>query len=162
MLAMLLAYDAAGNVIATLDYLVARDERDVVVGLVDFEAHERAGGEMTDVWVVGGADGSGTWPEWLGAGAQSFRVVLDGPPGQRRIAALEHRTSGHRRERADVETAIAVRIAAAGEEPADIRDLVGGPGRPLLLDAVGRTLPRAPAQRPALPVFRAAARREGV
>jgi hypothetical protein len=207
MLGMLLAYNDAGDVIATLDYLVNHDDDGTVRGLVDFVAHEEAGGEMLDVWKLFGeqvengvgvpweAKGSKTWPEWIGAKAHEFRVELAGPAGKKRIAALVHKVSGHRRERAAVESEIATRIAAkkaeaheqgeqsraaqradlkaardalkqelreVGEpvalvelylpdvpepadpepEPVDIRDLVGGPNRPLMLDDDGRTKPR--------------------
>ena len=188
MLCLLLAYDAAGNVVATLDHVVAKDAEDNVVGLVDFEAHEEAGGENTDIWQVSGAAGSKVWPEWLGGQAHNFRVELEGPPGAKRIAALVHKTSGYRRERAAIEAEIATRIAAKRDEavaraaairatlprrvngrfvavpdvvvepePADIRDLVGGPDRPLILDEDGKTMgpdhPNAPRGTPAhLPV----------
>ena len=138
MLCCLLAYDASGNVVATLDHLVARDDAGNVAGLVDFSAYEAAGREMTEVWNVGGAVGSKVWPEWLGARAHEFRVELEGPPGRKSIAALVHRTSGHRRERADIESVIAGRMSAAADAPADIRDVVGGPDRPLRLDEDGR------------------------
>ncbi len=153
---MLLAYDEAGEIVATLDHLVAYDEAGDPLGLVDFAAHEEAGGELTDVWTVAGdgltIKGSKVWPEWLGSRAHDFRVELEGPAGAKRIAALVHRESGHRRERAAVEQAIADRIRAAGDRPADIRDLVGGPDRPLSLDERGRTAPRAKVKRPALPL----------
>lgn len=140
MLSMLLAYDADGNVVATLDHMVARDPDGNVIGLIDFAAHEHAGGRLRDVWDVSGAAGSGTWPEWIGARAYDFRVeIADG-----RIAALVHRQSGQRRERAKIEAAIAKRIALAKGDPADLRDLVGGPGRPLVLDDDGKTLGRTP------------------
>lgn len=150
----LLAYDAAGNVIATLDHMVAQDAARNVVGLVDFEAHELAGGSLTDIWIVSGAVGSGTWPEWLGAGAHDFTVDLDpgfGPPGfvpgRHRIGALVHKTSGFRRERAAVMAEIAARTAAATERTpegrpiVDLRDLLGSPTRPLRIGPAGRTLP---------------------
>ena len=140
MLSMLVAYDASGDILATLDYMVAKDDSGEPVGLVDFDAHEQVGGEMTDVWMVEGADGSKVWPEWLGSRAHDFRVELDGPPGRKRISALVHKISGQRRERAAIEAAIAARIAAANGEPADIRDIVGGPDRPLRLDDEGRPL----------------------
>ena len=57
MLTMMLAYDAAGEVVATLDYMVARDADGKVVGLVDFAAHEAAGGKLRDIWEVHGATG---------------------------------------------------------------------------------------------------------
>ncbi len=138
MLTMLVAYDAAGAIVATLDHLVARNAAGEVVGLIDFEAHESAGGKLRDVWDVGAAAGSGTWPEWLGARAHDFKVEL----GAGKVVALVHRTSGHRRARAAIEAAIKGRIKAAQGEPADIRDIVGGPDRPLHLDDDGRTLPR--------------------
>lgn len=158
MFAPLIAYDAIGKVVATLDHLVAHDEDGGVVGLVDFEAHERSGAALTDVWTVSSAVGSGTWPEWLGAGAHAFTVELE--PGwhradpsraPQRIAALVH-ASGVRRVRRDIDAAIAARIDAAGDQPADLRDLVGGPDRPLPLDAEGRTVRPEPRQRPSLPV----------
>jgi hypothetical protein len=39
-------------------------------------------------------------------------------------------------------------------EPADIRDIVGGPGKPLLLDEDGRTRERVKVARPDLPVVK--------
>ena len=107
----LIAYDADGNIIATLDHLVAHDEAGNVTGLVDFAAHEAAGGDHTDIWTVDSGDpahpvkGSKVWPEWLG-GLRDFRVELAGKAGQKQIAALVHKTSGHRRERAAIEAAI--------------------------------------------------------
>lgn len=148
----LIAYDADGNVVATLDHCIQADDDGRVLGLVDFAGHEEAGGEHLAIWEVSNATGSKVWPEWLGAQAHQFRVELVGPPGRKRIAALVHRASGIRRERAQVEGAIAARIAAADGGPADIRDLVGGPDRPLVLGADGRTLRRTPRKRPALPV----------
>lgn len=160
---MLLAYDAAGEVTATLDYLVqyADDPDRTPLGLVDFAAHEEAGGELTDIWIVSNAAGSKTWPEWLGSRAHDFRVELVGPPGRKRIAALVHKASGHRRERAAIEAAIDARSAAAterdsrGKPMVDIRDIVGGPDVPLSLDEQGRNAPRPKAYRPALPLVAA-------
>jgi hypothetical protein len=147
MLCMLIAYAADGSVIATKDYLVKLNPEGEAVGLVDFAAHEAAGGKLRDIWDVQGATGSGTWPEWLGAQAHDFTVEL-GP--DKRIAALRHRKSGVKRKRADIEAAIAaVEPDARGRK--DIRHLVGGPGRPLRLDGVGRTLPAAPRVVPDLP-----------
>jgi hypothetical protein len=145
--------------------MVARDETGKVIGLVDFAAHEAAGGNHTDIWTVDSGDpahpvkGSKVWPEWLGAGATDFRVELEGEPGHKRIAALVRKPTpvgdrdtrgrfrpatagGHRRERAVIEAAITDRIVKAGGQPADIRDLVGGPTRPLLLDNKGQVAPR--------------------
>lgn len=147
MAAMLLAYDATGAVVATLDYCVARNADGAVVGLIDFEAHEESGGHLTDIWVVAGAVGSGTWPEWLGNAAHAFTVER-GSDG--RIAALVHRTSGHRRERSDLEDAI--RATPYVDNVRDIRHIVGGPKRPLVLDADGKTIhpdhPAAPTGSP--------------
>jgi hypothetical protein len=151
MLAMLVAWNSAGEIVATLDHMVAQDEDGNVRGLIDFDAHETAGGRLTDIWKISNAIGSGTWPEWLGSSAHGFKVELQG----KRIKALVHKDSGHRRERADVETAIQERITDARGKPADIRDLVGGPDRPLLLDDNGRTKARVRAERPPLPVIKA-------
>lgn len=157
MIGMLLAYDASGDIVATLDYAVqyADDEDRTPLGLVDFAAHEEAGGELTDVWNVSNATGSKVWPEWLGSRAHDFRVELVGPPGRKRIAALVHKASGHRRERAVIEAEIGKRVKAAKGEPADIRDLVGGPDRPLHIDDQGRNAPRPKATRPKLPLVAA-------
>jgi hypothetical protein len=153
MLSMLLAYDETGDVIATLSYMIAKDAEGNAVGLIDFDAHELAGGEMVDVWHHEGAKGSKTWPEWLGSRAHDFRIEFDGPPGRKRAAALVHKVSGHRRERATVEAAITERIVAAEGQPADIRDLVGGPDRPLQLDEQGQTIrPRSSGTPTGLPV----------
>lgn len=147
----LLAYDAKGNIIATLDHMVARDAEGNPTGLIDFAAHEVAGGEHTDIWQVrqespdadGGttvvpAKGSKVWPEWLGGHAHDFRVELAGPKGARHIAALVHKTSGHRRVRKDIEAAIAAVVPDANGVR-DIRHLVGGPTKSLVLDEHGRT-----------------------
>jgi hypothetical protein len=145
---MLLAYDAAGNVIAIKDHMLATDASGNVVGLLDFAAHEEGGGDHADIWIVDTHDpanpvkGSKVWPEWIGGAAQNFRVELTGPPGKKRISALIHKTSGHRRERAAIEAAIgAVEPDVAGAK--DIRHLVGGPGRPLILDENGLTVGRS-------------------
>ena len=133
----LIAWDADGNVVGTLDYLVARAYPDGPgIGLHDFAAHETAGGKLREFWDVRGSVGSGTWPEWLGGQAHEFRVEVD-PAHPQRIRRLVHRASGHVRERTDVEDAIARRIA--GDGPADLRTIVGGPGKPLRLDEHGRT-----------------------
>lgn len=150
MLRMLVAYDADGNVIATLDHMVARDEEGNVIGLVDFEAHESNGGQLTDIWNVSGAVGSGTWPEWLGAAAIDFKAEVD--PATKKITALVHKHGGHRRNRAEIEEAIKKRVDEANGGPADIRDLVGGPDRPLVLDEKGKAK-RRPASRPSLHVI---------
>lgn len=136
----LLAYDAAGNVVATLAYVVARDDGGNVLDLIDFGAYEDAGGHLTDIWVVSNAIGSGTWPEWLGGQAHAFSVVLD--PATKRISQLVHKTSGFRRVRAQIEAAIAA-------TPGDVSAIVGRPGRPLPIDAQGRTAAAATSGTPA-------------
>jgi len=141
MLTMLVAYDDDGNVIATLDYLVTVT-LEGRPALVDFETHEKAGGEMTDVWTVPGARGSKVWPEWLGIRAHDFRVEKEGPPGNKHVAALVHRASGRRRERRAIEDTIRLRAAAAGGELVDVTDLVGAPDRPIILDESGRPVAR--------------------
>lgn len=157
---MLLAYDAAGNVIATLDWMVQVDDEDHVLGVIDFAAHEEADGEHTDIWTVhDGAVGSKVWPEYLGSMAHSFRVELTGPPGRKRIGALVHKASGYRRERAEVERA--VRDAPDKDGAKDLRAVIGGPDRPLIIDDEGRTHPRPRSQRPALPLVSAIRHGEG-
>jgi len=186
MLCSLVAWNADGEVVGTLEHLVARDTEGNAVGLVDFEAHESAGGSLKDVWVHSNAVGSGTWPEWLGTRAHDFKVELhDSPaPARARIAVLIHKTSGIRRERVAIEAAIQARIDVKraeakqrGDEnrkiaramgmkpedaakvpdpepdPADIRDLLGGPNRPLLLDEDGKTMARPKVERPNLPII---------
>lgn len=147
---MLIAYDAGGNVLATLDYLVKydTDEARSPLGLIDFAGHEAAGGKLRDIWEVPGAAGSGTWPEWIGGRAYDFKVELT----SKKITALVHKTSGHRRERAGIEAEIAKRIEQAAGKPADIRDVVGGPTRPLILDAEGKTVGRSVQSGPPAPL----------
>lgn len=127
----LLAYDADGDVVATLDYVVRYAEDGKPLGLVDFLAHEEAGNEHTAIWRVEGAAGSKAWPEYLGSRAHEYRVERAGQPGKKRAEALVHKVTGERRERAAIEARIADRIAKANGQPADIRDIVGGPDRPL-------------------------------
>lgn len=150
----LIAYDAQGDIVGTLDHMVAKDENGDVIGLIDFAAHEAVGGRLRDIWENSQAVGSGTWPEWLGGRAYDFTVELDPNPGpaRARIKALVHKQSGHRRERAAIEAAITDRVQKANGKPADIRDLVGGPNAPLLLDGEGKTRPKVKVARPNLPV----------
>ncbi len=156
---MLLAYTRDGTIVATLDSLVIRDPQGNVVGLADFAAHEAAGRPLTDLWTVNSGDptnpikGSKHWPEWLGATAHGYRVELDGPAGQKHIAALVHRTSGYRRGRAVIDAAIADANARGVH---DLRHLLGDPGHPLAVDAEGRTSP-AVTPEPAPPTIRQAA-----
>jgi hypothetical protein len=190
MLQSIIFWDASGQVVGWIDSMNAYDDDHNVIGKVDFEAHELAGGRLRDIKHVEDAVGGGTWLEWLGGSAYDFTVELDPNPfpARARITALVHKKSGHRRVRADIEAAITERInekkAAAkkagdeirrdlkrrglddemvalvedpASEPADLRDLLGGPNRPLLLDEEGRTRPRpAKSRRPALPVVRRA------
>jgi hypothetical protein len=154
MLCQLIAYDEDGSVVATLSYCVAKDEEGRVVGLVDFAGYEQSGGSLRDIWKVSNAVGSATWPEWLGGSAHEFKVILAGPAGNKRIVKLVHKTSGHVRDREQIEAAIEARKDEARREgrAADLRDLVGGPDRPLRLDDEGKTRPRTPrGSRPLLP-----------
>lgn len=184
MLSMLIFWDASGAVVGTLAHLVARDEDGEVLGLVDFEAHERAGGRIREIADVSNATGGGSWPEWLDGGVLDFRVELDPNPGQARakIAALVHKKSGYRRDRASIEAAIAERTNEAKAEAqkkgkeqrallrakgvpeetvveftdppvkVDLRDLLGGPNKPLLVDDDGKTMKKPKVERPNLPI----------
>lgn len=150
MLGMLLAYDSDGRVIATKAYHVVYDESHPdrpPLGIVDWGAMEEQGARFGTApgrssigrWRVEGAVGSGYWPEWIGAEVHGFDVELNGD----RIVALVHHESGYRRDRVKIEAAIQKRIEEAGGAPADIRDIVGGPTRPLELDRdTGRTRDR--------------------
>jgi hypothetical protein len=153
MLCSLIAYDENGKVVATLDYILSRDENGVANGVIDFEAYEATGAKLRDLWNVSNAVGSATWPEYLGGAAHDFKVELD---ENNRIVALVHGRSRRKRKRSDIEAAIAERRAVTPPgEPVDLRDIVGGPNRPLLLDEEGRTQPRpAKSQRPAFPIVR--------
>jgi hypothetical protein len=152
---MLLAYDADGNVLGGLTQLVKyHPDTGECLGLEDFADDEANGRPHAPdpndpepwrighgSWTISSADGSPSpvkgskvWPEWLGSRAAEFRVELAGKAGKKRIEALVHKESGHRRERAAIESAIADRIAKARGAPADIRDIVGGPDRPLNID----------------------------
>lgn len=95
---ILVAYDDAGNVVATLDGLF---EGTVAV---DMAAREAEGAKLRSYWQVSGAVGSGSWPVNLGAAALDYRVELDaGAP--HRIVALVHRDTGERVDRATAEAA---------------------------------------------------------
>lgn len=132
MLGMLVAYDADGNIIHAREYQWIYDPDTLApIELANYIAHEEGGGENTHWWNklvydLKGVDkkgnaiwelradqpvkGSKVWPEWIGAHALHFKVRLEGPPGNKRITALIHKESGHVRERAAVEQAIADRI----------------------------------------------------
>lgn len=142
MLGIAIAWDSEGNIIATLQHLVARDELGNAIGLVDFDVYENAGlkfrlkPERPDaIWSVPGALGSAAWPEFLSGMAHDFRV---GDYDGQRVLELVHVRSGHRRQRKRIDAAIAKRIKDAKGEPADLRDLVGGINRPLKVDMDGR------------------------
>ena len=160
---MLLAYDADGNVLGGLTQLVKyHPETGEVLGLEDF-ADDEANGRphMPDPndpepwrighgsWTIRPADGSPNpikgskvWPEWLGGRADEFRVELSGKAGKKRIEALVHKTSGHRRERAAIDAAIEAVALEGGAR--DNRHLAGGPDRPLNIDKDAGPAPRPP------------------
>lgn len=151
---VLLAFDATGNILATLDWLVVAPTPDGAV-IVDFEAEEAQGHDLAAIYPVAGAVGHGTWPEYLGGQFHEFRVELDSAG---RVSALVRKPraaftdsrgqvhsqvpGGHRRERLAVEAAIAAAPSIAGGR--DIRHIVGGPQRPLALDDQGRTVAAKP------------------
>jgi hypothetical protein len=134
MLCQLVAYDAAGNVVAVQSHMAVRGVDGAVVGMIDFETFEQQGNKLRGIWEVQLATGSGTWPEWLGSQTFDFRVELV----HGRITALIHKVSGYRRDRAALEAAIAA-VEPNEHGARDIRHLVGGPTRPLLVDARGHT-----------------------
>lgn len=53
MRSMLIGWDHDGNVVRSISEVIALDEAGEVVGHIDFEAHELAGGSMTDIVVFG-------------------------------------------------------------------------------------------------------------
>lgn len=179
---MLLAYDADGNIVATRDFQVQYDPVTLMpLGLVDYLAVEAAGLDLSPtLWTVETVDwvdhpngpravirprvkGSKVWPEWLGGRAHQFRVELEGDPGKKRIGALVHRASGHRRVRAEIEATVlearlsALEVAARlGLPPekfrVDVSRLVGRPDVPLSLDDEGRRVVPGRSERQALPL----------
>lgn len=48
----MIAYDAAGSVVATLDQLVEFDDTGHALRRIDFEARESTGGKLRDLWDV--------------------------------------------------------------------------------------------------------------
>lgn len=148
---MMVAWNADDEIIATFSFMAKRDDDGEVIGHYDFEAHELAGGDMTLLWKVPGAVASATWPEFIGMRAHDFRVRRrPGPKGVTHlITALEHKVSGHRRERVDVEAKLVARRAShkaslpPGQEGVvytPVGDIVGGPGKPLPLGDDGREM----------------------
>ena len=151
----LLFYDAEGTVVGTLDYMVQYDDDGKPLGLVDFEAHELAGGSLREIVEVSDAVGAGTWPEWLGTRAHDFKVGLRPGPkgGSHKIAHLEHSKSGHKRVRADVESSLSTALAGKGKgDTVHVSHIVGGPGKYLELDDDGKTVPLKARVRPVLPL----------
>ncbi len=150
MLSMLLAYDADGNVVATLDYVVAYDpDTGEALGLVDFEAVEDDPAKaLTDVWNASAAVGSGTWPEWIGTAAHDFKVTRAGG----KITELTHKT-GTKRVRSVIKDAIATAIRES-KEPPNITPIVGSPSQPLALNSRGNRAARKRAQPTTLPLAR--------
>jgi hypothetical protein len=136
----LIAYDRAGNVFAWMDHLAIEDT-DGVVRAVDFVGCEREGVRLRTLWLVSGASGSTTWPEYLGDRFSEFRVELDAraPLRGRRLV---HRGSGHVRDRESIELDIDRRKQAqrrSGRRTLDVRTFLGSPVRALSLDDDGRT-----------------------
>jgi hypothetical protein len=98
----LLAYDAAGNVVGSLDEIVQQRPDGSLLRL-DMAAHEAAGGEATDYARFehpDGIKGAKVWHERI-RHPHEFRVELEGGPGAKRIAALIHRQTGERRLRGE-------------------------------------------------------------
>ena len=120
---------------------------DEALAVADFAAHEASGKPLRAYGVNGTALGAATWPEWL-THSDLAQMYLELEPGWDRMTdprsrpahalrALIHRDTGQRRERTHIEAAVGRRVAAAGDGAADIRDLVGGPDRPLHLTQGG-------------------------
>ncbi len=138
----LLAYDRNGSVMATLDFLVLPDE-DGVPQVVDFASLEESGGKLRACWDVSGAAGSTYWPEYLGVRAHEFRVRVD-ERFNKRARFLEHRRSGVKREREEVDRAIERTIGRTppgrdGLRRVSLQEVRGSPQRPLSLDKDGHT-----------------------
>lgn len=154
---MLIAWDADGNIIATLDTLVYRDPASgEAVGVVDMQTHEATGGRLRDIAEVEGAVQAGTWIEELGGQAHDFRVELDpewtreDPAHPFLVQALVHKSSRVKRKRADAEKRILAALKEAQQrgEPLDLEPLIGvaqtrpdAPDRHLRLAPDGRDAP---------------------
>ena len=89
MSAFLVAWNEAGDIVATLDGLFMDG------AYIDLLAAEASGRKMRDLWIVAGAVGSGTWPVNLGGDAHRYRVELD-PDQPHRVVALIDRETGER------------------------------------------------------------------
>lgn len=143
---VLLAYNADGRVVATLDYLSpVHPVTQEPLGRVDLALVEASGAKLRHLYMVEGAVGSGTWPEFLGVAAHDFYVVVD-PSYRHRIRYLWHPESDHVRDREDIENAVAMEVVVAAEEgrPPDLSPLIGDIGRRLVVevDAEGRSTGR--------------------
>lgn len=151
MICSMVGWDADGIVRLTVELFLRYDPATDRPIVVDFEETERAGTDLRELYCIRDRDGNdrlagyGSWPEWLPPDKVHGRFRVDLRPGPRggspKVRALVHRQSGVRREREVIEAAIAERVRRAKErdELADLRDLVGGPDRPLPLDDEGRT-----------------------
>lgn len=155
---MFIAWDADGNIVATLDSLVTHDPATgAMVGLVDMQTHEATGGRMREIAEVERAVGAGTWIEELGAQAHDFRVEVD-PAWTRTndkpfaVVALVHKSSRVKRKRADAEKRVLAAVKVAQERGAavDLEPAIGlASTRP---DAPDRHLRLGPDGRGAEPV----------
>lgn len=170
---MFIAWDADGNVIATLDTLVYHDPATgETVGMVDMQTHEATGGRLREIAEVSGAVGAGTWIEELGGQAHDFRVELDpawtreDPAHPFLVQALVHKSSRVKRKRADAEQRIlaAVEDAQQRGKPLDLEPVIGlaqtspdAPARHLRLAPDGREAPPPavePSAEPPFPLLR--------
>jgi len=132
-LGMGLAYNAAGDVVATLDYLVRPE------GIVDLVGLDEEG-RLGEVFSVQGATGAGTFPAYLGAQAHDYRVIQ----AAGKITALQHKTNGSRIERADIEARIIAKLEAEqGNPQINLTEVIGAPDRPLSLTTEGKLRQRA-------------------
>lgn len=121
-----LAYDRRGRIVSTTDWLVRHDALGRAC-LVDFYAMEREGRIMAVVRDPE-AIGAGTWPQWLSEHWE-WRVEV-GQDGM--IAAIVHRQSNARVDRAALLAEVERRVEAARGVPINASDLLGSPLRPLV------------------------------
>ncbi len=105
---LLIVYHADGTIWGAFPPLQRYSPEGKPTELVDWEAREAAGLGVTELLTVttpGDAanppiKGAKHWPEATVPDLREHRVELAGKAGHKRIAALVHKTSGHRRERA--------------------------------------------------------------
>lgn len=76
-MSMLVAYKEDGEIIATLDFCVVRDNDGNVIGVIDFAETEASGTELTNIWRVDGAIGSGSVPEKMDSRIYNYKVEVD-------------------------------------------------------------------------------------